>query len=414
MESHYDTLGLSRAASADEIKLAYRRLAQKLHPDKNRSDPVRSAELFTRVRQAYEALISPDTRREHDDALERHETFETELARRRDAYARARAEATRGGAGSRGASDGHGAAGYRSTGYDAKGHPGAGGAPGGGSAQTAATDWHARAWELVQRARGEDNLARALRAEGCLPSLATPLARDVAREYEQLKANQAQFQANVDPSAEAGRRAYRAAQARASAAAGTGPASAGPSASRAAPHAAAQSKRASGGARKTQGPFVFETRRANAPSGRTGQANGNRFGWIVVAVMLLLLFWHFSPSTRTPIARVLGDAPSDEGAVDTPQPRRWLDPRVAQATGGANGGINGGINGRISGGISGGINGGAADGTAGAIDPPKTPSGSIQQGTIQRLLPGIDVQSGDGARSNDSGTGQPANSDAAQ
>jgi curved DNA-binding protein CbpA len=349
MESHYDTLGLSRAASPDEIKLAYRRLAQKLHPDKNRTDPVRSAELFTRVRQAYEALISPDSRREHADALERHETFQTELARRRDAYARARAEAARGGTGSRGAGEGNGAGSYRSTGYDAKGYPG------GGSAQTAATDWHARAWELVQRARGEDNLARALRAEGCLPSLATPLARDVAREYEQLKANQAQFQANVDPNAEAARRAYRAAQARASASAGTGPASAGPSASRAAPHAAAQSKRASGGTRKTQGPFVFETRRANASSGRTGQPNGNRFGWIVVAVMLLLLFWHFSPSTRTPIARVLSDAPSDEGAVDTLQPRRWLDPRVAQATGGANGGINGGINGRINGGTNGGL-----------------------------------------------------------
>jgi hypothetical protein len=152
----------------------------------------------------------------------------------------------------------------------------------------------------------------------------------------------------------------------------------------------AQSKRASTGAREAKGPFTFDTRRANGSPRRNAQVVGNRFGWVVVGAMLLLLFWRFSPSTRTPIEHMLGDSQRYEGTVDNPQPRRWLDPRVARATGVA------------------------PDAPSGAIEPHKALSGSIQQGTIQRLLPGIDVQSGNGARNYDSGTGQPADSDAAQ
>ena len=38
MKNHYQTLGLKRDASNDDIKKAYRKLAQKFHPDKNDGD----------------------------------------------------------------------------------------------------------------------------------------------------------------------------------------------------------------------------------------------------------------------------------------------------------------------------------------------------------------------------------------
>lgn len=60
--NHYQTLGVDKIASQDEIKRAYRMLAQKLHPDKPDGD----IEQFQRVQKAYEVLSDPD-RRDHYD-----------------------------------------------------------------------------------------------------------------------------------------------------------------------------------------------------------------------------------------------------------------------------------------------------------------------------------------------------------
>jgi molecular chaperone DnaJ len=61
---YYELLGLSRGASADEIKRAYRRLARQLHPDTN-PEPA-AAERFKEIAQAYEVLSDPDKRQRYD------------------------------------------------------------------------------------------------------------------------------------------------------------------------------------------------------------------------------------------------------------------------------------------------------------------------------------------------------------
>lgn len=61
----YELLGVSRAASADDIKRAYRKRARELHPDANPDDPG-AAERFKEVARAYQVLSDPDQRSRYD------------------------------------------------------------------------------------------------------------------------------------------------------------------------------------------------------------------------------------------------------------------------------------------------------------------------------------------------------------
>ncbi len=85
---YYEVLGVDRKASDEEIKKAYRKLAVKLHPDKNAGDKT-AEEKFKELGEAYEALSDPQRRAAYDRFG--HAAF--------DPRARAGAGAGRGGGG---------------------------------------------------------------------------------------------------------------------------------------------------------------------------------------------------------------------------------------------------------------------------------------------------------------------------
>lgn len=62
---YYDVLGLSKSASADEIKKAYRKLAIQFHPDKNPDDPS-AEEKFKEAAEAYEVLSNAEKKQRYD------------------------------------------------------------------------------------------------------------------------------------------------------------------------------------------------------------------------------------------------------------------------------------------------------------------------------------------------------------
>jgi molecular chaperone DnaJ len=64
-ESLYDTLGVQKGASADEIKKAYRKLARQYHPDTNQGDKA-AEERFKQVQTAYDVLSDEEKRKQYD------------------------------------------------------------------------------------------------------------------------------------------------------------------------------------------------------------------------------------------------------------------------------------------------------------------------------------------------------------
>ena len=66
MTDYYADLGVSKNASADEIKKAYRKLAFKYHPDQNPGDKA-AEEKFKKITAAYDVLGDEEKRRQYDN-----------------------------------------------------------------------------------------------------------------------------------------------------------------------------------------------------------------------------------------------------------------------------------------------------------------------------------------------------------
>src|ERR1700694_2564380 len=65
MADYYNTLGVARAASDAEIKIAYRKLAMTYHPDRNNGSK-EAEERFKTITEAYDVLRDPDKRSLYD------------------------------------------------------------------------------------------------------------------------------------------------------------------------------------------------------------------------------------------------------------------------------------------------------------------------------------------------------------
>ncbi len=92
---YYQILGLTKSASADDIKKAYRRLARQYHPDLHTG--ARKAEMekkFKELNEAHEILSDPEKRRKYDQYGAQWEQAEAFERAKQEAQARARATGT--------------------------------------------------------------------------------------------------------------------------------------------------------------------------------------------------------------------------------------------------------------------------------------------------------------------------------
>jgi molecular chaperone DnaJ len=66
---YYETLGVSKSATAEEIKKVYRKLAFKYHPDKNSEDK-HAEDMFKKVNNAYSVLGDPEKKKMYDSGVD--------------------------------------------------------------------------------------------------------------------------------------------------------------------------------------------------------------------------------------------------------------------------------------------------------------------------------------------------------
>jgi curved DNA-binding protein len=74
-KDYYQSLGIARTASADEIRKAYRKLAMKYHPDRNPNDKP-AEEKFKEINEAYQVLSDPEKRTRYDQLGSAYSQYE--------------------------------------------------------------------------------------------------------------------------------------------------------------------------------------------------------------------------------------------------------------------------------------------------------------------------------------------------
>lgn len=79
VKTHYDNLQVTRTASPEVIRGAYKYLSQKWHPDKNPHNIRESEQVLKVINRAYEVLSNPQLRQEYDDWIARQEREEDGL-----------------------------------------------------------------------------------------------------------------------------------------------------------------------------------------------------------------------------------------------------------------------------------------------------------------------------------------------
>jgi molecular chaperone DnaJ len=65
-KDYYETLGVAKDATPDDIKSSYRKLARQYHPDVTKEDPKHAEERFKDISEAYEVLMDPEKKKLYD------------------------------------------------------------------------------------------------------------------------------------------------------------------------------------------------------------------------------------------------------------------------------------------------------------------------------------------------------------
>lgn len=79
MKTHYEILGISRKATIEEIKKAFRELAKILHPD-NHNNSKSAEEQFKLINESYKILSDENQRRQYDDKIKIDQNKSTSAA----------------------------------------------------------------------------------------------------------------------------------------------------------------------------------------------------------------------------------------------------------------------------------------------------------------------------------------------
>ena len=83
VKDYYEVLGLTAEAPAEEIRIAYRKLAKANHPDKHQGDPA-YVEKFKDIQEAYDVLSDAEKRKEYDAQIDRQKSYNKKEAKKSD------------------------------------------------------------------------------------------------------------------------------------------------------------------------------------------------------------------------------------------------------------------------------------------------------------------------------------------